>query len=175
MNPIFLFVGFCILGAIWTAIWGWVLLNAHRPLPYAQVEAQAAHLRRRLLYVSGAIVLVVFGTSIYFLPYAFIRVAALGAPVVKVNVLAQQWAWTFSQDKFRLGVPVEFNVTSQDVNHGFGLYDPQGHLVAQVQAMPGYTNRLIFTFHIPGTYTVRCLELCGAPHYMMESQLTVSS
>jgi hypothetical protein len=85
---------------MWTAIWGWVLrLSA------------AANLRRLLLYLTSALVIVIFGVSIYFLPYAFIRAAVLGSPVTKVNVLAQQWAWTFSQDKFRTGVPVEFNVT----------------------------------------------------------------
>ncbi len=174
MSPILLFVGFCILGALWTAIWAWVLFNRRDPLPNSQVESGAARLRIRLLYVASAVVVIVFSVSIYFFPYAFIRAGVLGAPAVTVKVLAQQWAWTFSQDKFRIGVPVEFDVTSQDVNHGFGLYDPEGHLVAQVQAMPGYTNRLIFTFHEPGTYTVRCLELCGAPHYVMESQLTAT-
>ncbi len=174
MSPIFLFVGFCVLGAIWTAIWGWVLFNGRHPLPYPQVESGATNLRRQLFYVACAVVVVIFGISIYFLPYGFIRAAVLGPPVAKVDVLAQQWSWTFSQDKFQVGVPIEFDVTSRDVNHGFGLYDPQGRLVAQVQAMPGYINHLIFTFHVPGTYTVRCLELCGTPHYMMESQLTVA-
>ncbi len=174
MNPILLFVGFCILGAIWTAVWGWVVFNRRRPLPYEQVENEANSLRRRLLYAASAIVVVVFGVSIYFLPYSFVRSAVLGSPAVRVSVRAEQWDWTFSQDKFRVGVPVEFDVTSQDVNHGFGLYDPENRLVAQVQAMPGYTNHLIFTFHAPGTYTVRCLELCGTPHSMMESQLTAT-
>ncbi len=174
MNPVFLFVGFCILAAIWTIIWGWVLVNAGRPLPYPQVEREAANLRLLLVYIASALVIVIFGISIYFLPYAFIRTAVLGPPVTKVNVLAQQWAWIFSQNKFRVGVPVELDVTSKDVNHGFGLYDPQGHLIAQVQAMPGYTNHLILTFHEPGSYTVRCLELCGTPHFLMESQLTVT-
>ncbi len=71
-------------------------------------------------------------------------------------------------------MPIEFDITSNDVNHGFGLYDPQGNLVGQVQAMPGYVNHLIFTFHEPGTYTVRCLELCCMPHFAMESQITVT-
>lgn len=173
MTPILLFVGFCILAALWTGVWGWVVLSAHRPIPYPQIESRASTLRRRLFYLAAAIVVVMFLASIYWLPYAFIRTGTLGSPTVRVNVLAQQWAWTFSQDKFRAGAPVEFDVTSKDVNHGFGLYNPDGHLVGQVQAMPGYVNHLIFTFREPGAYTVRCLELCGAPHFLMESKITV--
>jgi hypothetical protein len=62
------------------------------------------------------------------------------------------------------GMPVEFRVTTLDVNHGFSLYAPDGHLVAQTQAMPGYMNRLRITFDQPGTYTVLCLEFCGMSH-----------
>lgn len=89
-------------------------------------------------------------------------------------MLAQRLAWTFSQDKVPAGVPVEFDVTSDDVNHGFGLYYPEGHLVTQTQAKPGYTNQPIFTFKEPGPYLVRCLELCGTPHFAMQSQITVA-
>ncbi len=37
---------------------------------------------------------------------------------------------------------VEFRVTSLDVNHGMAIFDPDGKLVGQTQAMPGYVNRL---------------------------------
>ncbi len=174
MSPVLLFVGFAILGAAWTAIWAWVLFSARHPVPQAQVETKSAVLRWRLSYVASALVFIVFAASIHWLPYAFVRTRVLGRQALTIHVLAQQWAWTFSQDKVPAGVPVEFDVTSSDVNHGFGLYDPQGHMVAQTQAMPGYTNRLIFTFREPGTYTVRCLELCGTPHFLMSSQITVT-
>lgn len=174
MSPVLLFVGFGILGVVWTAIWGWVLINASRPAPQTQVETKTVILRRRLLYVATALVVVIFLASIYWLPYAFIRRGVAGQPTVRVHVLAQQWAWTFSQDKVPVGVPIEFDVTAGDVNHGFGIYDPQGQLVAQTQAMPGYSNHLIFTFEQPGVYDIRCLELCGTPHFLMASQLTVT-
>lgn len=174
MSPIFLFGGFCILAAIWTGIWAWVLISVRHPVPYPQIEGSASTLRRLLFYLAAAVVVIMFIASVYWLPYAFARGNLLGWPNVKVKVSAAQWSWTLSQDKFRLGVPIEFDVTSEDVNHGFGLYNPEGSLVGQVQAMPGYVNRLIFAFHQPGTYTVRCLELCGVPHYAMESQITVT-
>ena len=118
MSPVLLFVGFAILGAFWTAIWGWVLISARRPAPQIQVETETSILRRRLLYAATALVVAIFLASIYWLPYAFIRREVAGQPAVRIHVLAQQWAWTFSQNKVPVGVPIEFDVTSGDVNHG---------------------------------------------------------
>jgi len=71
------------------------------------------------------------------------------------------------------GTSIRFEVSSIDVNHGFGLYDPHGHLVGSVQAMPGYRNRLDLTLSEVGVYRIRCLELCGLNHSTMESSFTV--
>ena len=72
------------------------------------------------------------------------------------------------------GTPVEFRVTSSDVNHGFAIYAPDGRIATQTQAMPGYTNKLVHTFTEPGTYTVMCLEYCGIGHAPMTATLTVA-
>lgn len=173
MKPVLLFVGLLILGAIWTVIWALILVRARHPLPQTQVERGTMALRRRLTYLASAIVLIVFGVSVYWFPYPLMRAEILGRPAITVNVTAEQWDWTLSRDKVPAGVPIEFDIGSKDVNHGFGVYDPQGHLIGQVQAMPGYTNRLILSFAEPGTYTVRCLEFCGTPHTLMSSQITV--
>ena len=72
-----------------------------------------------------------------------------------------------------LGAAVEFRVTTLDVNHGFSLYSPDGRLVAQTQAMPGYMNCIRITFDRPGTYTVLCLEFCGMSHHRMRGVVEV--
>jgi cytochrome c oxidase subunit 2 len=76
--------------------------------------------------------------------------------------------WTFAPPvEVPVGAVVELRVTSFDVNHNAGLYDPDGVLIAQVQAMPGYVNRLRVRLDRPGTYRVLCLELCGNGHGRM--------
>jgi cytochrome c oxidase subunit 2 len=70
-------------------------------------------------------------------------------------------------------VPVEFQVTSTDVNHGFAIYAPDGRIEIQTQAMPGVTNKFVHTFAQPGTYKVMCLEYCGVGHAPMTSRITV--
>ena len=82
--------------------------------------------------------------------------------------------WDLDQSEVVAGEPVEFRVTSADVNHGFGVYDATGVLVAQTQAMPGYVNRLTHVFETPGTYQVLCLEYCGLVHHNMTTGLVLS-
>ena len=68
---------------------------------------------------------------------------------------------------------VEFRVSSIDVNHGFAVYNPQGTLLGQVQAMPGYTSRVRFLFEEPGKYEALCLEFCGHSHHSMSGSFIV--
>lgn len=96
----------------------------------------------------------------------------LGAPQV-VDVVARMWSWQFTPEAVQTGSAVEFRVTSEDVNHGFAIYSPEGHIVAQTQAMPSYSNKLLHTFDKPGTYTVQCLEYCGIGHGPMKASFEV--
>jgi cytochrome c oxidase subunit 2 len=97
---------------------------------------------------------------------------SLGASQVIVAV-GRQWNWELSSNQVEVGKEVEFDVTSQDVNHGFAIYDPNGELVTQVQAMPDVTNKLLYTFREPGTYHVLCLEYCGVGHPTMRADIHV--
>ena len=90
-----------------------------------------------------------------------------------VTVVGHQWMWQLSTTKIEAGVPVEFQVTSADVNHDFAIYGPDGRIVVQAQAMPGYTNKILHTFDTPGTYEIKCLEYCGIGHDVMAAKVTV--
>lgn len=91
--------------------------------------------------------------------------------VIEAN--ARQWSWDLSDTRARVGERVEFRVTSEDVNHGFALYSPDMQLLTQIQAMPGYTNRLQYTFEQPGEYRILCMEYCGMAHHVMTASITV--
>jgi cytochrome c oxidase subunit 2 len=98
--------------------------------------------------------------------------AATSAPQV-VNAVGRQWSWELTPQRVRAGVPVEFRVSSADVNHGFAIYGPDERIVTQTQSMPGYTNRLVHTFAVPGHYRVLCLEYCGLAHHAMAAGFDV--
>lgn len=92
---------------------------------------------------------------------------------MRVNAVSEQWSWSVDRTQLPLNKPVVFYVTSRDVNHGFGLYDSNRKLLTQVQAMPGYVNKVHYTFTRPGQYRVLCLEYCGLIHHDMIAELTV--
>ena len=127
-------------------------------------------LRKRWLALLLVIGVLVVGISLFDLPYA----SGGGAGRTVVTVTGGQFFWSLAPASVSAGARVRFDVTSVDVNHGFGLYDPHGHLIGSVQAMPGYHNRLDLTLSEVGVYRIRCLELCGLNHSTMESTFTVS-
>ena len=140
----------------------------------SEVGAQRVHdvgywLRKSWLALLLVIGVVVVGVSFFDLPFA--RCSDAGRTVVTVT--GGQFFWSFQPDQVPAGTHVRFDVTSIDVNHGFGLYDPRGHLIGSVQAMPGYHNKLELTLSQPGIYHVRCLEFCGLNHSTMESTFAV--
>lgn len=141
-------------------------------LPYAEVTKPGYALRRlwfRVVLTTASVAVV---ASLFFLPYPS---GTQLAHAQEVRVVAHQYFWQLSTTTFHVGQSVNFAVTSADVNHGFGLYNPHGVLMAQVQAMPGYVNHLVVTFRTPGTYLVRCMEYCGLMHHVMEIALTVKA
>lgn len=146
------------------------------PLPAQEVTTAGYRIRRFWFLVLLAGAAVAFAVSLPFMPYPQFRLTRLAAAVqpLDVRLEAQQWAWVMDPEVVPAGRPVRFNVTSLDVNHDFAIYDPDGHIVAQVQAMPGFTNRLIVRFERPGTYWIRCLELCGIQHHGMVRSFEVT-
>ena len=148
-----------------------VLLSRHRE-DYAQVQGSAYGVRAILFWVLILAGAVIAWTTLRDLPYAA-HARTEGAQVI--NAIGYQWYWELDEDRATVGVPVEFRVTSVDVNHGFGIYDADLNLVAQVQAMPGYVNRLVHVFDRPGTYQVLCLEYCGIAHHAMTAEIEVAA
>ena len=91
---------------------------------------------------------------------------------LQVDVTGQQWLWTFSYPGtgvesrslvLPLNRPVEFNVTSVDVTHGFW----PAALGVQVDANPNVTTVIRSTPNSLGNFTVRCSQLCGLYHSFM--------
>jgi cytochrome c oxidase subunit 2 len=105
--------------------------------------------------------------------------SAAPANILVVQVTGQQWLWNFNYPQYSatssgaqvielpVNRPVVFDVTSEDVLHGFAIRD----LGVRVDANPGeVTTTPVMTPTKIGTYTVACVELCGLYHsYMWES------
>jgi cytochrome c oxidase subunit 2 len=151
-----------------------VIIQAGKPADEAATR-KSARTARMLQGWLFAVLLVGFVAGSWATLHRFpipLQHAALPAKQV-VEVVGRQWSWQITPATVQAGSLVEFRVTSDDVNHGFALYAPDGRIVTQTQAMPGYTNKLLHAFREPGTYTVQCLEYCGLGHVPMKTTLEV--
>jgi cytochrome c oxidase subunit 2 len=102
-----------------------------------------------------------------------VPVAAKTHPPLRVQVIAQQWQFTYRFPGYggvetrEIELPahtvVEFNVTSLDVIHSFWAYQ----LGVKADANPGVNNIAYVTTNEPLTFNVRCAELCGLWHGYM--------
>jgi cytochrome c oxidase subunit 2 len=139
------------------------------PLAQADVTKMWYAIRRYWLIALIIAIVVSFLLSLPWFPYP---VAAQYTELQHYAVVAQQFSFQLPST-VPLNKELMFDVTSKDVNHGFGIYDPNDSLVAQVQAMPGYTNHLPVRFVLAGRYTIRCLEYCGIAHHAMQAAFEV--
>jgi cytochrome c oxidase subunit 2 len=161
---------FVIVAAIVLLIMAFIARTTHEStLPQNDVTPTGYALRRSWLWVLGGITLVALGISLPAFPYPQGR--QTGAHHYRVT--AMQYSFQVTPAVVTAGDPIVFDVTSKDVNHGFGVYDPAGHLIAQVQAMPQYVNHLPLRLTARGHYTVRCLEYCGIAHAAMQGAFEV--
>ncbi|MFN8223096.1 MAG: hypothetical protein U0R50_07550 [Gaiellales bacterium] len=122
-----------------------------------------------LFIVLVGLVALLLGT-IFYAPYG----KSAGPNKQVVRVTGVQFAWAIDPPTVKAGIPVEFQIGSSDVNHGFGVYDPDGTFLTQVQVIPGELQKLVWTFKKPGTYKILCLEFCGSAHHEMTSELEVT-
>ena len=155
----------------------WVAITSQKGTQEAYVDIQhKAYSKRFILFTTMLIAGVVIAiATTQSLPYSATRGGALDQDTQIVNVVGKQWYWELSQNNAKTGVPVLFNVTSGDVNHGLGIYDSDMRLLGQTQAMPGYENKLKFTFTQPGEYKLMCMEYCGLAHHVMISSFFVKA
>ena len=163
-------LSFAVLAFLLAVTFAVIAFQANSELSVERVHRTGYWLRKRWLALLLVIGVLVVGTSLLDLPFA--SGGAAGRTVVKVT--GGQFFWSLSQDRVPAGTRVRFDVTSIDVNHGFGIYDPHGHLIGSVQAMPGYHNKLDLTLREAGVYRIRCLELCGLMHSVMQNTFTVT-
>ena len=106
------------------------------------------------------------------------RLFPSGDPAVaQVDVVARQWEWSFTYRTapgapvqssntlhIQAGQPVQLNITSVDVIHGFWV----PRLAGKIDAIPGHITVLQMKADTPGLYRGLCAEFCGTSHVEMQ-------
>lgn len=99
---------------------------------------------------------------------------------LKVNVSAQQFAWTVEYPEHEISMnnqmvlpseeAIRFHIEASDVLHSF--YVPAFRM--KQDAVPGMKTIMnVSEINETGTYDIKCAELCGVGHYRMNAKLKV--
>lgn len=160
---------FAVITAFLAAIFVVVATQARRNVEFETVTDTGYRLRRVWLAFLALLLGSAVVISLFFMPYP-----SSADSTATVRVSGGQFYWSISPPEVPAGSQVRFDVTSVDVNHGFGIYDPDGQLMGSVQAMTGYHNNLDLTLDKPGTYMISCLEFCGVRHHEMVREFKVT-
>lgn len=103
---------------------------------------------------------------------------AIGAPILfgsrtpLIHVsMAEDGGWIPDNIRAEVGKPLDLQLTSDDVVHGFavGQMEMEG-----VDVLPGKVTHITLAFDKPGTYTFFCTRWCGINHWRMRGTIEVS-
>jgi cytochrome c oxidase subunit II len=92
-------------------------------------------------------------------------------PELTIEITGRQWFWdvrypgagdavTANEIYIPVGVPVEFEVHTEDVLHSFWV----PRLNRKIDLLPGEVNRVTLTADEEGTFRGQCAEYCGTQH-----------
>ncbi|MEN6330856.1 MAG: cytochrome C oxidase subunit II [Smithella sp.] len=79
----------------------------------------------------------------------------------KINIVKHKFILPTEKMIIKKGEIVRFNLTSEDLTYGFGLFRRDNSMLFQMQVLPGYVNDIIWLFDKPGIYTIRSTEYSG--------------
>jgi cytochrome c oxidase subunit II len=168
-----------------------VILRSRAATPPSASRGDDA--RSRLLVIAGTLALIALVDVVSLwrssqdLPSWVLRAPQPGE--VQVEVMAQQWAWSFryagndgrfgtDDDVVQLntltlpaGTPARLELRSKDVIHS--LFIPSLRLKRDAQ--PGATTELYLEPARVGSYELACAQHCGANHYLMRGTLEIVS
>jgi cytochrome c oxidase subunit 2 len=153
-----------------------IVVFRRRPGETGEGKHIEGNTRLEVLWTAAPLVTVLVLATLGAQTLADVRRVDPQAMVVKVT--AGQWYWKFEYPDYKvtstaLNLPVNKQVLlqmqSQDVIHSFWV--PEFRVKQDL--LPGRVTELRVTPVEAGSYKVRCAELCGTSHALMESPVVV--
>jgi len=171
VDPVFIWIfgisAFLLLGI--TAVTVWFLIRYRRSRSPEPTSQASGSVWLETIWVALP-TLLVLGMFYYgWAGYLALRNVPKGA--LQVTATARMWSWSFTYANGKtssklyvpVGRPVEVNIVSEDVLHGF--YIPAFRI--KRDAVPGMKNHAWFVASNAGSYDLFCSSYCGVGHSAM--------
>jgi cytochrome c oxidase subunit 2 len=113
--------------------------------------------------------LTVLGVSLHIITYNTIPWSEMDltrdqlTPDKTFNITVKNHEFILPSEKLMVDLndKVLFDVTSEDLTYGFGLFRQDNSMMFQMQVVPGHRNDILWQFNKPGVYTIRSTEYSG--------------
>ena len=113
--------------------------------------------------------LTVLGVSLHIITYNTIPWTKMDLnrsdykPDKTFNITVKNHQFILPSEKMviNLNDTVLFDVKSEDLTYGFGLFREDNSMLFQMQVVPGHRNDVIWHFNRAGVYTIRSTEYSG--------------
>lgn len=124
---------------------------------------------RPALFYSFVGMLTILGVSLHIVTYNTIPWASMDLkragikPDKTFNITIKDHQFIMPSEKLVINVneKVLFDVRSEDLTYGFGLFRKDNSMLFQMQVIPGHRNDLLWKFDRKGVYTIRSTEYSG--------------
>lgn len=121
------------------------------------------------IFYSFVGLLTVLGVSLHIITYNTIPWAKVDLnrsdykPDKTFNITVRNHQFILPSEKMIINVNdrVLFDVKSEDLTYGFGLFRQDNSMLFQMQVVPGHRNDVIWQFDRPGVYSIRSTEYSG--------------
>jgi cytochrome c oxidase subunit II len=141
---------------------GWFGFKVTRP------KKEGSALKNGLFYAFVSM-LVILGVSLHIVTYNTIPWAPIDLnrseikPDKVFDITVQDHKFVLPSGKMVVNCneKILFNVTSNDLTYGFGLFRADNSMVFQMQVVPGHKNDIIWQFEKAEVLTIRSTEYSG--------------
>lgn len=113
------------------------------------------------LVVTGVSLHIITHETIPWKPMDLNRSEIKADKIFTISIVKHKFILPAEKMIIKKGEIVRFNVTSDDLTYGFGLFRPDNSMLFQMQVLPGYVNDILWHFDKPGIYTIRSTEYSG--------------
>ena len=139
----------------------WFALKVTRPTSGQGVTSKVFYSWVGFLAVLGVSLHLITYNTIPWSPVDLNRDAYQADQEFAITVADHEFALPSDRLDIDCGNLVLFNVASEDLTYGFGLFRPDNSMVFQMQVVPGHSNEILWQFDKNGTYTIRSTEYSG--------------
>lgn len=125
-------------------------------------------------------ILTVLGVSLHIITYNTIPWSPMDLnrkdynPDKIFNIIVEDHKFILPAEKLVIDCNdiVLFDVTSNDLTYGFGLFRQDNSMLFQMQVIPGHRNDILWKFEKPGIFSIRSTEYSGpAGVFMIEKDV----